>query len=234
MAQKIQSKTSRTSTDSPNGVMTMFVLDANPFEGIAGFQLPAGAQVAVVTSQAETASSVVRTVGKRFRGNSMVVCKMRQLAKAKAKERSETTSTVDKAAFEPDARSRAVLQGVRIAQNDLKAAGGAYDLEQVRTLLHGVSRQAVDKRVQEGSLLAVPGPSNRRCYPTLQFNRDGSVVTGLKEVQDALPVESPWAVLNFLARPDDRLGGRKPIDVLREGNLPLVLEAANRYGEQGA
>ncbi|MCD4662650.1 MAG: hypothetical protein K8S26_22320 [Agrobacterium sp.] len=210
----------------------MFVLDANPFEGVAGFQLPAGARLAVVTSKPETASSVARTVGKRFRGNSMVVRRMRQLARAK--ERAETISTVNKTAFEPDARSQAVLQGVRIAQNDLKAAGGAYDLEQVRTLLHGVSRQAVDKRVQEGSLLAVPGPSNRRCYPTLQFNRDGSVVAGLKEVQDALPVESPWAVLNFLARPDDRLGGKKPIEVLREGNLPLVLEAANRYGEQGA
>ncbi|WP_246667059.1 hypothetical protein [Agrobacterium sp. T29] len=232
MAQKTQSKTSKTSAKTPNGIMTMFVLDANPFEEVAGFQLPAGARLAVVTSKPETASSIARTVGKRFRGNSMVVRRTRQLARAK--ERAETTSTVNKEAFEPDARSQAVLQGVRIAQNDLKAAGGAYDLEQVRTLLHGVSRQAVDKRVQEGSLLAVPGPSNRRCYPTLQFNRDGSVVAGLKDVQDALPVESPWAVLNFLARPDDRLGGRKPIDVLREGSLPLVLEAANRYGEQGA
>ncbi|MGV1988741.1 hypothetical protein ACQZ5N_19175 [Agrobacterium sp. 22-221-1] len=232
MAQKTQSKTSKTTSKTPNGIMTMFVLDANPFEGVAGFQLPAGARLAVVTSKPETANSVARTVGKRFRGNSMVVRRMRQLARAK--ERAETTSTVNKTAFEPDARSQAVLQGVRIAQNDLKAAGGAYDLEQVRTLLHGVSRQAVDKRVQEGSLLAVPGPSNRRCYPTLQFNRDGSVVAGLKEVQDALPVESPWAVLNFLARPDDRLGGRKPMEVLREGNLSLVLEAANRYGEQGA
>lgn len=232
MAQKTQSKTSKTSAKTPNGIMTMFVLDANPFEEVAGFQLPAGARLAVVTSKPETASSVARTVGRRFRGNSMVVRRTREVARAK--ESAETTGTVNKAAFEPDARSLAVLQGVRIAQNDLKAAGGAYDLEQVRTLLHGVSRQAVDKRVQEGSLLAVPGPSNRRCYPTLQFNRDGSVVAGLKEVQDALPVESPWAVLNFLARPDDRLDGRKPIDLLREGSLPLVLEAANRYGEQGA
>jgi hypothetical protein len=141
---------------------------------------------------------------------------------------------INRAAFEPDARSQAVLQGIRIAQKDLKEAGGAYDMEEVRTLLHGVSRQAVDKRVQEGNLLAVPGPSNRRCYPTLQFNRDGSVVAGLKEVQDALPVDSSWAVLNFLGRPDGRLDGRKPIDVLREGNLQLVLDAANRYGEQGA
>ncbi|GAA3102811.1 hypothetical protein GCM10010520_54940 [Rhizobium viscosum] len=232
MAQKIQSKTPKTNADGSNTIMTMFVLDANPFEGVAGFQLPAGARVAVVTSQPEAASSVARTVGKRFRGNSMVVRRMRRLAKAK--ERDETTNTVNKAAFEPDARSRAVLQGVRIAQNDLQAAGGAFDLEQVRALLHGVSRQAVDKRVQEGSLLAVPGPSNRRCYPTLQFNRDGTVVGGLKEVRDSLPVESPWAVLNFLARADVRLSGRKPIDVLREGNLQLVLEAANRYGEQGA
>nr|WP_313614920.1 hypothetical protein [Agrobacterium sp.] len=41
-------------------------------------------------------------------------------------------------------------------------------------------------------------------------------------------------MLSFLARPDHRLDGRKPIDLLREGSLPLVLEAANRYGEQGA
>lgn len=232
MVPKIQSKTRKEKSDGHNGLMTMFVLDSNPFEEIAGFKLPSGAHVAVVTSQPEATSSVARTVGKRFHGNRLVVRRMRQLAKPK--ERVEKNDTINKAAFEPDARSQAILQGVRIVQDDLKAAGGAYDLEEVRTLLHGVSRQAVDKRVQEGSLLAVPGPSNRRCYPTLQFNRDGSVVAGLKDVQDALPVESPWAVLNFLARPDDRLGGRKPIDLMRGGNLQLVVEAANRYGEQGA
>ncbi|RWG08376.1 MAG: hypothetical protein EOQ55_32810, partial [Mesorhizobium sp.] len=55
---------------------------------------------------------------------------------------------VDKSAFAPDARSRAVLEGVRIAQQDLRDAGGAYDLNEVRTLMRGVSRQAIDKRVQ--------------------------------------------------------------------------------------
>jgi hypothetical protein len=232
MTEKNQVRSLKASTKGSDDIMTMFVLDANPFEGIAGFQLPAGAQLAVVTSQPKAASSVARTVGKRFRGSSVIVRKARGFARAE--DHIEPIDVVNKAAFEPDARSQAVLQGVRIAQNDLKAAGGAYDLEQVRTLLHGVSRQAVDKRVQEGSLLAVPGPSNRRCYPTLQFNRDGTVVAGLREVQEALSVDSPWTVLNFLARPDDRLNGKKPIDVLREGYLQLVLDAANRYGEQGA
>ncbi|WP_246704682.1 hypothetical protein [Rhizobium sp. P32RR-XVIII] len=123
---------------------------------------------------------------------------------------------------------------MRIAQRDLEEAGGAYDLEQVRTLMHGVSRQAVDKRVNDGSLLAVPGPSNRRAYPTLQFNRDGSIVLGLKEIREALPTDNPWSILNFLARPDVRLDGRKPIDLLKAGDIPLVIEAARRYGEQGA
>jgi hypothetical protein len=141
---------------------------------------------------------------------------------------------ISQKAFEPDARAQALLEGVRIAQEDLRKAGGAYDLEQVRTLMQGVSRQAVDKRVQEGSLLAVPGPSNRRSYPTLQFNPDGTIVEGLKAVRAALPTNNPWTILNFLAHPDDRLQGRKPIDVLKAGNVELVVEAARRLGQQGA
>jgi hypothetical protein len=141
---------------------------------------------------------------------------------------------INQKAFEPDARAQALLEGVRIAQEDLRKAGGAYDLEQVRTLMQGVSRQAVDKRVQEGSLLAVPGPSNRRSYPTLQFNPDGTIIEGLKAVCVALPTKNPWTVLNFLTHPDDRLQGRKPIDVLKTGNVELVVEAARRLGQQGA
>ncbi|RBP15541.1 hypothetical protein DFR50_10898 [Roseiarcus fermentans] len=140
---------------------------------------------------------------------------------------------IHQAAYALDARGLAILKGALVARRDLEDAGGAYDLGQVRMLLHGVSRQAIDKRVREGSVLAVPGPSHHRSYPALQFNRDGSIVAGLKEVRKALPVESPWAVLNFLANPDDRLDGRKPIDVLRAGHVAEVVEAARLYGEPG-
>jgi hypothetical protein len=140
---------------------------------------------------------------------------------------------IDKRAFEPDARSRAILRGVRMAEEDLRVSGGAYDLAAVQSLLHGISRQAVDKRVREGSLLAVPGPSNRRSYPTVQFLNDGSVIDGLKALQELLPTKSPWLVLNFLVNPEPRLNGRKPIDLLRAGKLEPVLEAARRMGVQG-
>jgi hypothetical protein len=146
----------------------------------------------------------------------------------------EAVAKVGKGAFEPDARARAVLRGVEIAEADLARAGGAFDLGQVQRIMHGISRQRVDRRVQEGSLLAVPGPSNRRRYPTVQFNADGTVVAGLKEVQSALDYSSQWAVLNFLISPDDLLAGETPIDLLRRGEVARVVESARRIGIQGA
>ncbi|MBP0617687.1 hypothetical protein [Jiella mangrovi] len=137
-------------------------------------------------------------------------------------------------AFAPDARARAILRGRRMLREDLKSAGGTYDLGEVCELLGAISRQAVDKKVREGALLAVPGPGNRRRYPTVQFDGEGRLVKGLREVQAALPTDNPWMVLNFLVNPDARLGNRPPVALLRQGRIGEVVEAARRLGEQGA
>jgi hypothetical protein len=108
------------------------------------------------------------------------------------------------------------------------------DTEEVRTVLCGVSLQAIDKRVQDTSLHAVPGPYNRRSYPMPQFNRDAAGVARYRRVRQALPTFNPWTMLNFLARPDDRLDGRLSIDALKEGEVDLVVEAACRLSNQGA
>jgi len=152
---------------------------------------------------------------------------------ADAATKRESKPSVADDAFAPDARARAILRGLDYAHADLKEAGGAYDLLQVRKVMRGVSRQAIEKRVREGSLLAVPGPNNRRSYPTLQFSADGSVVDGLRAVRDALRTQNPWAILGFLINPQDALGGDRPITRLRAGAIEPVLQAARRTGEQG-
>jgi hypothetical protein len=229
MAEKAQAKASSAPAKARGaGVLTMFTMKGDPAKALAGFKLPADARVAIISGKPES----VRAIKASVRGRVARVAEV--VERAPRPSVSERKPALDKSAFEPDARSRAMLEGVRIAQEDLREAGGAYDLDQVRTLMRGVSRQAIDKRVQEGSLLAVPGPSNRRSYPTLQFNRDGTVVPGLKAVREALQTSNSWTLLNFLAHPDVRLGDRKPIELLRLGQLELVLEAARRHGEQGA
>jgi hypothetical protein len=230
MADKVQAKAATVTrkTRGGTGVLTMFTVKGDPIKALSGFKLPAGAQVAIVSGKPES----VRAIRKSVRGRVARVTEV--VERDQRPTQVERGGLVDKTAFEPDARSRAMLEGVRIAQEDLLDAGGAYDLNEVRTLMRGVSRQAIDKRVQDGSLLAVPGPSNRRSYPTLQFNRDGTVVAGLKAVREALQTTNSWMVLNFLSHPDARLDDRKPIELLRSGQLELVVEAARRHGGQGA
>ena len=136
-------------------------------------------------------------------------------------------------AFEPGPWAQALLRGREIALADLKSCGGAYDLEQVRAMLGGISRSQVHAKVKEGKLLAVPGPSNHRHYPVVQFNTRGELIDGLDKVRAALD-DSPWIVLNFLIHPDARLQGRKPIELLSEGKVDAVVAAARRAGEAGA
>jgi hypothetical protein len=104
----------------------------------------------------------------------------------------------------------------------------------VRRLLHDPSGQIVERFIREGRLLALPGRNLEARFPVVQFGGDGSVVDGLRETKDALMTKQGFAVLNFLINPDKRLGGRSPIDLLREGEIELVVEAARRVGEQGA
>ena len=126
-----------------------------------------------------------------------------------------------------------MLRGAEAIAEDLKAAGGTFDLEAVCSLTH-LTRQAIHKQVTDGRLFAVPGPSNRNVYPVAQFDNDGRPVEGLKEVRDALGSRSPWMLLNFLVNPEARLDNRKPIDLLRAGKLEAVVEAGRRVGIQGA
>lgn len=196
---------------------------------------------AVTVSQAMVGRKFGEIVSARVRGKVRAdIARIRFAAAAKEPSEppigleSEPRPSLSPSAYAPGPRARAVLKGIEIAEIDLRNSGGAYDLEQVRRLLHGVSRQRIDRRVQDGSLLAVPGPSNKRYYPAAQFRDDGSIVEGLRETQNALPTRNGFAVLNFLVNPDARLGGRRPIDLLRAGEIEPVIEAARRVGEQGA
>jgi hypothetical protein len=59
-------------------------------------------------------------------------------------------------------------------------------------------------------------------------------VPGLKDVLKSLPSTNGWFRLNFLVTPDAHLHGRRPVDVLKEGNIEPVVMAAKGVGVQGA
>lgn len=149
---------------------------------------------------------------------------------------SDNSDNIDKRAFgfAPGARAEALLRGREIAEEDLKLSGGAFELDQVRHLMHHVSRQSVEKKLRDQMIFSVQGPENKRFYPVVQFKDDGNVIDGLQSVLKALATRNGFGILNFLVQPDDRLNGRKPIDVLKSGEIDLVVQAARAIGEQGA
>ena len=89
-----------------------------------------------------------------------------------------TKADVSASAFEPGPRARALLRGIEIAQEDLRNTGGAYSLDEVQTLMRGVSRQRMaygKRRLPIGGA----GPSDRRRYPTVECDPDGKIIKGL-------------------------------------------------------
>lgn len=205
---------------------------ADRFVKVKKDDLPPGEWVTLSVAEAQRLG-VIRTSKVSAKRSSRAPPLNSALSK-RTKDKAQGVPSVSEEAFAPGLKAKALLRGVEITQADLARSGGAYDLASVQTLLHGVSRQSVEARVRSGGLLAVPGPSNKRYYPVVQFRDDGTVVDGLSEVQAALPTKNAFAILNFLINPDDRLGGRKPIDLLKAGDVTSVVEAARRYAEAGA
>ena len=70
-------------------------------------------------------------------------------------------------------------------------------------------------------------------YPAFQIGADG-LLPGVRDVLDAFAIADPWTRVNFMLTSDARLGGRRPVDVLREGDIASVVRAARAYGEHGA
>ena len=96
----------------------------------------------------------------------------------------------------------------------LASAGGVLRASEVAALL-GISRQGVDKRRRSGGLLGLRQGGDWR-YPRCQIDEARhDVVADLPRFLRAMGTANPWVVLDLLLAPDDALGGKAPLDILR-------------------
>lgn len=88
----------------------------------------------------------------------------------------------------------------------------------VRELLGDVSRQRVDELLRARRLIGLRDSTGRRRFPAFQF-RDGRALEALAAaywmVADA--VASDWTAASWLVSPDQALGGRSPVQWVRDG-----------------
>jgi hypothetical protein len=117
-----------------------------------------------------------------------------------------------------------------------EALGPVYRTPQVRKLLGGVSRQALEDRVRRHTLLGLRTADGVIVYPKFQFDERHAVLGGLADVLRVLRASGvdDWTLAGWLVARRDGLGGRSPVEWLRAGEdletlLAVARDAAARF-----
>ena len=130
--------------------------------------------------------------------------------------------------------AQAHVRGLEVRQKLMEAEGGSCSSEEVTRLLH-ISKTAVLKRLASGRLLAWREERLQAArFPRWQFDEHGHVLDGLEAVLEILNHDErldAWAKILFFLQEKPTLGGRRPLDLLREGRLKEVSLAAQAYAE---
>lgn len=125
----------------------------------------------------------------------------------------------------------AKLKGVQHKQELLNYQGKkALTSSEVAAVL-GISRQAVDNRRKNNSLLGLLLGSRGYRYPAWQFS-NGSVLTGWSQVLSNMEHLDDWSKLIFMLTGDIRLDNKIPLECLRNAQTDEVISAARVYGLQ--
>lgn len=132
-----------------------------------------------------------------------------------------------------DPLAAARVRGARQTHELLREEGGTVGAGEMGELLGGISAQAVDKRRRKGKLLALPVGKGGYRYPAWQVE-NGAVLEGFEEALSVFGVEDPWMRAAFFLSGDVRLGGERPLETLRKGDIEAVKRAAAAYVTHGA
>jgi len=132
-----------------------------------------------------------------------------------------------------DPLAGAKLRGLQARISLMSQEGGMWSTQQAADHSR-VTRQAIDKRIRAGKLLAIDAGRHGRLVPAWQFGARRAL-PGLEDALRALEPNDPWIKLSFFLSPHEDLEGRRPLDLLREGRrLDVVLRAARTLGDHGA
>lgn len=137
-----------------------------------------------------------------------------------------------KSLAEDDPFAAARLRGVRERERLLSEEGGTWTAEQVARHLR-LTRQTVNLRRKQGTLLGLDAGRHGFRYPAWQFARTGTI-RGLDETLTALKQLDPWMQQAFMLGKNARLKDKRAIDVVRDGDVSAVVKAAAAFGEHGA
>lgn len=97
----------------------------------------------------------------------------------------------------------------------------------------GVGRERLRQMRERGQILGLAqGERRPTLYPYWQFGGDGEIVDGMEEIIAALRDAGmdPETLHFFMTEPDERLGGARPVELLRDGRVEEVARLLRSTG----
>jgi hypothetical protein len=114
-----------------------------------------------------------------------------------------------------------------------REVGPLVTTSQLQDLLRS-SRQAINERVRNHRILALPREKGNYVYPLWQFGPSSQPLPGIAEIVRlfAEVVETTWTIASWLVAKEPELDGRAPIEALRRGETGDAFAAARHYAER--
>jgi len=130
-----------------------------------------------------------------------------------------------------DKLTNAMARGLSVREKMAASEGGSLSAEEAARQLD-LTKQSVLNLYHAGKLLGWRTEKQRAVrFPAWQFD-GGRRLPGLEQVLARLSAASSlddWAKIGFFLQTHRMLDNRRPLDLLREGNLNAVLKAADAY-----
>ena len=122
------------------------------------------------------------------------------------------------------ALDRAWARGLSVREAAKQEEGGNISADEAARIL-SISKTSILEKFKKGQLLGWRETRQKAVrFPVWQF-AEGEILTGLPEVLAILsqaPQIDDWGRVMFFLNRRNSLSGKRPLDALREGKLPLV------------
>jgi hypothetical protein len=69
-------------------------------------------------------------------------------------------------------------------------------------------------------------------YPVWQFDRTGAIASGIADVLRIFTSQDQWRVMRYFLGAREEFRGKRPLDLLREGEIDRVVDHAHRHAEE--
>jgi hypothetical protein len=121
--------------------------------------------------------------------------------------------------------------GERLVEELQETEGGAWTGQELQERFN-LTPATLHRRRKEHRIIYWRDARHDFHYPQWQFTPAGALIPGVQQVLQAFHSDDEWRLMRYFLGPRRQLSGRRPLDLLRAGEVGRVLKHAKAHAEE--